>query len=79
MASGDGKTPGGPGNLIQRNCGQATIPANELFAVSDAGKGQVRIRVKSSDLCLEDPGRGGTIRQNRCNASSLNQTFVLTD
>jgi O-glycosyl hydrolase len=79
MASGDGKTPGGPGNLIQWNCGQATIPANELFAVSDAGKGQVRIRVKSGGLCLEDPGRGGTIRQNRCNASSLNQTFVLTD
>jgi hypothetical protein len=76
---GDGKTPGGPGNLIQWNCGRATIPAHELFAVSDAGEGRVRIRVKSSGLCLEDPGRGGTIRQNRCNASSLNQIFILSD
>jgi O-glycosyl hydrolase len=78
-APGDGKTPGGPGNLIQWNCGQATIPPNELFAVSDAGEGRVRIRVKSSGLCLEEPGRGGTMRQNRCNASSLNQIFILSD
>lgn len=79
MTAGDGKTPGGPGNLIQWNCGQATIPANEVFAVSDAGQGRVRIRVKSSGLCLEDPGRGGTVRQNRCRASALSQKFALTD
>ena len=76
---GDGKTPSGPGNLIQWNCGQTAIPANELFAVSDVGEGGMRIRVKSSGLCLEDPGRGGTIRQNSCNALSLNQKFILTE
>jgi hypothetical protein len=74
---GDAKTPGAPGNLIQWNCGQSTIPDNELFSLSDDGEGHVRIRVKSSGLCLEDPGRGGTIRQNRCNAPSRNQMFML--
>ncbi len=78
MAAGDGKTPGGPGNLIQWDCGQATIPANELFEVSGRGNGSVIIRVKSSGFCLEDPGQRGTIRQNRCNPSSLNQKFILT-
>jgi hypothetical protein len=38
----------------------------------------VQLRVKSSGLCLEDPGRGGTIRQNRCNSSMPNQQFPLT-
>jgi O-glycosyl hydrolase len=76
---GDGKSPGAPGNLIQWNCGRSAIPDNELFSLGDDGEGRVRIRVKSSGLCLEDPGRGGTIRQNRCNAPSLNQMFILTD
>jgi O-glycosyl hydrolase len=75
---GDGKTPGGPGNLIQWDCGQGALPANELFGVTDAGEGGVRLRVKSSGLCLEDPGRGGTLRQNTCNSSSPNQVFLLT-
>jgi hypothetical protein len=79
VAPGDGKTPGGPGNLIQWNCGHSTIPANELFEITNIGGGRVRISVKSSGLCLEDPGRGGTIRQNKCGPSSLNQSFVLTE
>jgi O-glycosyl hydrolase len=78
-APGGGKTPGGPGNLIQWNCGQAAIPANELFEIINTEAGRVRIRVKASGLCLEDPGRGGTIRQNRCVSSSLHQSFVLTE
>jgi hypothetical protein len=36
------------------------------------------VRVKSSGLCLEDPGRGGTIRQNKCNPAILNQVFGLS-
>jgi hypothetical protein len=39
----------------------------------------VQIRAKSSDLCLEDPGGGGTIRQNRCSQSIPNQVFILTE
>jgi hypothetical protein len=78
-APGDGKTPGGPGNLIQWNCGQGVLPANELFEVTNIDGGRVRIRVKSSGLCLEDPGRGGTIRQNNCVPSALNQSFVSTE
>lgn len=78
-APGDGKTHGGPGNLIQWNCGKGAIPANELFEISSIGGGQVRMRIKSSGLCLEDPGRGGTIRQNVCAPSSPNQTFILTE
>ena len=76
---GDGKILGAPGNLIQWTCGDGSIPPNELFKVVDLGAGRVQIHVKSSGLCLDDPGRGGTIRQNRCTASSPNQTFVLTE
>jgi hypothetical protein len=39
------------------------------------GANREQIRVKISGLCLEDPGRGGTIRQNRCNPSNSNQQF----
>src|ERR1700741_5024630 len=60
---GDGKKLGGPGNLIQGECGDRAPYDNGLFAVSDAGHGRITIRVKNSGLCLEDPGRGGTIRQ----------------
>jgi hypothetical protein len=63
---GDGRTRGGPGNLIQWNCGNGLLPANELFEMTPAGAGSYRIRARSSGLCLEDPGAGGTIRQNRC-------------
>ncbi|HWW87777.1 MAG TPA: glycoside hydrolase [Vicinamibacterales bacterium] len=76
---GDAKTYGGPGNLIQWGCGAGSIPANELFEIVDLGEGHVRMRVKSSGLCLEDPGRGGTIRQNVCAPSSRSQTFILTE
>jgi O-glycosyl hydrolase len=76
---GDGKKLGGPGNLIQWNCSDGPVYDNELFAVTDAGHDRVRIRVKSSGLCLEDPGRGGTIRQAPCKPSELNQQFTLTD
>jgi len=76
---GDGKTLGGPGNLIQWNCGGGPLPDNELFKVADAGGNRVRIRIKSSGLCLEDPGRGGTLRQNLCNPSRPNQDFILTE
>jgi hypothetical protein len=37
----------------------------------------MQICVKNSGLCLEDPGRGGTIRQNHCNRSNPNQQFHL--
>src|ERR1700676_2095001 len=76
---GDGKKYGGPGNLIQWDCSDGSLPGNELFQVVDLGKDRMQIRVKSSGLCLEDPGRGGTIRQNRCNQSILNQVFILTE
>jgi hypothetical protein len=76
---GDGKRYGGPGNLIQWDCGNDPQPDNELFQIVDLGKDRMQIRVKSSGLCLEDPGRGGTIRQNRCNPSILNQVFIFTE
>jgi hypothetical protein len=76
---GDGKKYGGPGNLIQWSCGSGSSPSdNELFKLVDLGGGRQQIRVKNSGLCLEDPGRGGTIRQNVC-SSSPNQTFTLTE
>jgi O-glycosyl hydrolase len=75
---GDGKKLGGPGNLIQWSCSDGALHDNELFGIVNLGAGRVQIRVKSSGLCLEDPGRGGTIRQNRCNQSMPNQVFVLT-
>jgi len=76
---GDGKTRGGPGNLIQWNCGNSSLPVNSFFEMTPAGEGSYRIRVRSSGLCLEDPGAGGTIRQNRCDAKSANQIFSLID
>ena len=76
---GDGKKYGGPGNLIQWNCSDGPLSDNELFKILDLGSGRVQIGVKNSGLCLEDPGRGGTIRQNRCNQSILNQVFILTE
>jgi O-glycosyl hydrolase len=74
---GDGKKVGGPGNLIQWNCGDGVLPGNELFQIADLGENRVQIRVKSSGLCLEDPGRGGTIRQNLCDSKNANQQFHL--
>jgi hypothetical protein len=76
---GDGKTRGGPGNLIQWDCGNGSLPANELFEITPAGQGMYRIRAKSSGLCLGDPGAGGTIRQNRCDAAFTKQIFGLID
>jgi O-glycosyl hydrolase len=76
---GDGKARGGPGNLIQWSCGDGPLPANELFGIEAAGSGSYRIHVKSSNLCLEDPGPGGTLRQNRCDPTAANQRFRLTD
>jgi O-glycosyl hydrolase len=74
---GDGKKIGGPGNLIQSNCSGRSLPGNQLFEVVNLGRDRFQLRVKSSGLCLEDPGRGGTIRQNRCNQSILNQVFIF--
>jgi galactan endo-1,6-beta-galactosidase len=76
---GDGRTRGGSGNLIQWNCGNGSLPANELFEITPAGQGMYRIRARGSGLCLEDPGAGGTIRQNRCDAASAKQIFSLID
>ncbi|HEY6371449.1 MAG TPA: glycoside hydrolase [Candidatus Sulfotelmatobacter sp.] len=76
---GGGKKVGGPGSLIQSNCGEGLLPGNELFELVSKGPDRFQIRVKSSKLCLEDPGRGGTIRQNSCNSSNPNQEFTLTD
>jgi Ricin-type beta-trefoil lectin domain len=73
---GDGKKYGGPGNLIQWSC--RGLSDNELFRLVDLGGGGQQIRVKNSGLCLEDPGSGGTIRQNVC-SSSPNQAFILTE
>ena len=73
---GDGKKYGGPGNLIQWSCSASFD--NELFKLVDLGRGRQQIRVKNSGLCLEDPGSGGTIRQNVC-SSSPNQTFALSE
>jgi hypothetical protein len=75
---GDGQKFSGPGNLIQWGCGGSSLFDNELFKLVDLGRGRAQIRVKSSGLCLEDPGRGGTIRQNVC-SSSPNQTFTLSE
>jgi O-glycosyl hydrolase len=76
---GDGRKYGGPGNLIQSSCSDGPLSDNELFKIVDLGGGRVQIHVKSSGLCLEDPGRGGTIRQNRCNQAIRNQVFTLTE
>ena len=76
LSPGDGKKDGGPGNLIQWSCSGSYD--NELFKLVDLGRGRQQIRVKNSGLCLEDPGSGGTIRQNVCSSSS-NQTFTLTE
>jgi O-glycosyl hydrolase len=74
---GDGKTRGGPGNLIQWGCGDNPLPPNELFGIERATSGTYRIHVKSTDLCLEDPGAGGTLRQNHCDPAAVNQRFML--
>jgi O-glycosyl hydrolase len=79
MSPGDAKKYGGPGNLIQWDCSDGPLRDNELFQIVDLGKDRMQIRVKGSGLCLEAPGRGGTIRQNRCNPSSPNQVFILTE
>ncbi|MBV8926288.1 MAG: RICIN domain-containing protein [Bradyrhizobium sp.] len=76
---GDGKTRGASGNLIQWDCGDGPLPANELFRIEAATSGAYRIHVKSSDLCLEDPGAGGTLRQNHCDPAAANQRFMLVD
>ena len=73
---GDGEKHGGPGNLIQWSC--SGLSDNELFKLVDLGGGRQQIRVKHSGLCLEDPGSGGTIRQNIC-SSSPNEIFTLTE
>jgi len=78
-SAGDGRTRGGPGNLIQWGCGDGHLPANELFRLEAATPGTYRIQVKSSDLCLEDPGAGGTLRQNYCDPASEKQRFTLGD
>ena len=78
-APGDGRTRGGPGNLIQWSCVGGQLPANELFEIAAAGSGSYWIRPHSSGLCLEDPGRGGTLRQNRCDPKAANQKFLLVD
>jgi O-glycosyl hydrolase len=74
---GDGKKIGAPGNLIQSTCSYGSPPGNELFKIVALGENRVQIGVKRSGLCLEDPGRGGTIRQNKCNQSNPNQQFHL--
>jgi O-glycosyl hydrolase len=76
---GDGKTRGGRGNLIQWGCGGGPLPANELFRIEAATPSTYHIHVKSSDLCLEDPGQGGTLRQNHCDPASAKQRFMLAD
>ncbi len=76
---GDGKTGGGPGNLIQWGCEDGPLPSNELFRLEAAAGGDYRIRVKGSGLCLEDPGPGGTLRQNRCDRAATRQRFRLVD
>jgi O-glycosyl hydrolase len=75
---GDGKKVGAPGNLIQSNCGDRSPSGSQLFAVANVGGNRFQFRVKSSGLCLEDPGRGGAIRQNRCGSSNPNQQFTLS-
>jgi galactan endo-1,6-beta-galactosidase len=74
---GDGKTRGGPGNLIQWNCSDTSPPANELFRMQAVGADAYQIQVKNSGLCLEDPGGSGTIRQNHCSSKSAQQIFKL--
>jgi len=76
---GDGKKVGGPGNLIQSDCSDRLLPGSELFEIVTTDRDRMQIRVKGSGLCLEDPGRGGTIRQNRCSRSNPNQEFTLTE
>lgn len=79
VTPGDGKTRGGPGNLIQWNCVADPLAANGLFRMEEAGQGSYRIHVKSSNLCLEDPGPGGTLRQDRCDLKAASQRFELID
>ncbi|MBV9062512.1 MAG: RICIN domain-containing protein [Alphaproteobacteria bacterium] len=76
---GDGKTRGGPGNLIQWGCGDGPLPANELFRIERVASGAYRFQVKNANLCLEDSGAGSTLRQNHCNPAAANQRFFLVD
>ena len=76
---GDGKTYGGSGNLIQWTCEALSLSDNELFQVVAVGENRAHVRVKNSGLCLEDPGRGGTIRQNLCAVLAPNQTFTIAE
>jgi O-glycosyl hydrolase len=76
---GDGKTRGGPGNLIQWGCGDGPLPANELFRIEKVPSDAYRIQVKNTNLCLEDSGAGSTLRQNYCNTAAANQRFFLVD
>jgi len=76
---GDGKNVGGPGNLIQSNCSDRLPSSDQLFEAVNLGRDRVQFRVKSSGLCLEDPGRGGTIKQSWCNPSMSNQEFTLVE
>ena len=76
---GDGKTLGVAGNLIQWSCQEGSPYPNELFQVVALASNRMTLRVKSSGLCLEDPGRGGTLRQDVCRPSQPDQIFTLTD
>lgn len=74
---GDGKTRGGPGNLIQWPCGETSVADNAMFYLEAAGADSYRIHVKGSGLCLEEPSGASTLRQNRCDSASSKQLFTL--
>ena len=76
---GDGKTLGAAGNLIQWGCREGSPYPNELFQVLALPGNRMALRVKSSGLCLRDPGAGGTLRQDVCRPSQPNQVFTLND
>ena len=61
--------------MIQWNCAGRPPADNELFKIVDAGAGRVRFQVKNSGVCLEDPGRGGIIRQNVCSPRTGARSF----
>lgn len=69
----------GPGNVVQRACGDRSLPANQLFRIEGAGSGSYRFHMKNSNLCLEDPGQGGALRQDRCDPTAVNERFMLLD
>ena len=68
-----------PGLCLNISNGTKSLAMARHVRIETAPPGAYRIKVRGSGLCLEDPGSGGTLRQNRCDAAAVNQKFSLVD